>query len=205
MKPMFIVAAILVASPLSHALPISAGSSPLEIVKAQADAYEQARLAKVADAKARGDYEAFLQEATAEEIAADAGVSLDDGTPENVSNRNFKIQIMVDIASQQMEILDNEAFTSRVEPVATAGRHGGKMYSTPKGCHSTGLVLDKHHWSRKYNAPMPNSVFFIGGVALHAGSVHQRSHGCVHLESATSLYVYNLVKANPGDVEICVQ
>lgn len=32
-----------------------------------------------------------------------------------------------------------------------------------------------------YDAPMPYSVFYIGGEAFHKGSLSESSHGCVHL------------------------
>jgi lipoprotein-anchoring transpeptidase ErfK/SrfK len=54
-------------------------------------------------------------------------------------------------------------------------------------------------YSRKYdNAPMPNSVFFLGGYAVH-GTPHIRSlgrpasHGCVRLHPENARTLYNLI------------
>ena len=58
---------------------------------------------------------------------------------------------------------------------------------------------DKDHKSSIFNdAPMPNSVFFDGGIAFHAGSVYVWSHGCIHLEWAASEYFFN--NLDYGDV-----
>ena len=55
-------------------------------------------------------------------------------------------------------------------------------------------------YSSKYeNAPMPHSIFFYGGYAIHAtydvdnlGQV--ASHGCVRLDPANAEALYDLVK-----------
>ncbi len=58
---------------------------------------------------------------------------------------------------------------------------------------------DKNHRSSIFgNAPMPNSVFFNGGIAFHQGSLKVPSHGCIHLSpSASQVYFRSLA---PGDV-----
>ena len=43
------------------------------------------------------------------------------------------------------------------------------------------------HRSTLFNdAPMPNSVFFNGGIAFHQGSLTALSHGCLHLSGPAS-------------------
>ena len=62
----------------------------------------------------------------------------------------------------------------------SSGRSG---YETPTGVFTV-FQKEKLHLSKKYdNAPMPNSQFFFGGAALHAGGLpgYPSSHGCVHL------------------------
>ncbi len=60
----------------------------------------------------------------------------------------------------------------------TSGRPG---YRTPTGTFAV-YWKDKDHRSSLFNdAPMPNSVFFVGGVAFHEGSLSVASHGCIHL------------------------
>lgn len=70
-----------------------------------------------------------------------------------------------------------------------AGRAG---YRTPTGTYR---VFWKHidHVSSIYNAPMPYSIFFNGGIAFHVGSLSVPSHGCIHLSlSVAQLYWNNL-------------
>jgi lipoprotein-anchoring transpeptidase ErfK/SrfK len=58
---------------------------------------------------------------------------------------------------------------------------------------------DKNHRSSLFNgAPMPNSLFFDGDIAFHAGSLVDASHGCIHLSSAASQEYWN--RLHTGDV-----
>ena len=53
--------------------------------------------------------------------------------------------------------------------------------------HSLHLWRDKNHKSSIFNtAPMPNSVFFDGGIAFHQGSLYDQSNGCIHLSRDAS-------------------
>jgi lipoprotein-anchoring transpeptidase ErfK/SrfK len=77
----------------------------------------------------------------------------------------------------------------------TSGRSG---YRTPAGTYSA-YWFDKDHKSTIYDdAPMPNSVFFNGGIAFHAGSLSVQSHGCIHLSNSASLAFFNNLAV--GDV-----
>ena len=137
----------------------------------------------------------FARWATEEEIVADMDLSPAEQAElernaliEMTSTASAPVLINVYIGSQSMDMSVNG---TRVlsGPVATA-RPG---YSTPRGCRKPWL-LNKTQYSTKYHAPMPNSVFFVGGVALHTGNVRVKSHGCVHLNPAASLQVFNTVK-----------
>jgi len=74
-----------------------------------------------------------------------------------------------------------------------------KGYRTPVGDYQP-YVLKKIHYSRKYdNAPMPNSIFFHGGYAIHAtydvkhlGS--PASHGCIRLAPEHAKWLYHIVQ-----------
>lgn len=65
---------------------------------------------------------------------------------------------------------------------AEPGRTG---WSTPVGTFHV-LYKAQHYVSKEFNAPMPYSVFFANGVALHEGSATTPSHGCVHLSLAAA-------------------
>ena len=72
-------------------------------------------------------------------------------------------------------------------------------FETPRG-NFRAQWLDPEHLSSKYeNAPMPHSVFFSGGYAVH-GSYDVRhlgrpaSHGCVRLSPGHAATLYGLVE-----------
>ncbi|WP_269580961.1 L,D-transpeptidase [Roseibium sp. Sym1] len=80
-------------------------------------------------------------------------------------------------------------------PVSTAR----KGYRTPTGSwRPTRLERDWH--SRKYNwAPMPYSVFFYGGYAIHGTTDLKNlgrpaSHGCIRLHPKNAARLFNLVR-----------
>jgi lipoprotein-anchoring transpeptidase ErfK/SrfK len=58
--------------------------------------------------------------------------------------------------------------------------HGRKGFRTPPGTFRV-TFKNRDHVSSIYDAPMPYSVFFNGGIAFHQGSLRQTSHGCIHL------------------------
>ena len=73
-----------------------------------------------------------------------------------------------------------------------------KGYHTPRGTFRA-VRTAKIYYSKKYeNAPMPNSVFFHYGFAIH-GTYYVKnlgrpaSHGCVRLSPANSAALYGLV------------
>ena len=75
---------------------------------------------------------------------------------------------------------------------------GAPGYATPPGTFKPGWMA-KMWYSRQYDdAPMPHSVFFNGGIAVHATtSIHNlgraASHGCVRLSPANAAIFYGLV------------
>ena len=81
-------------------------------------------------------------------------------------------------------------------PVSTA-RPG---YVTPNGIYRP-VRLDRTWFSKKYhNAPMPYSIFFHGGYAIHGSYEardigHPASHGCIRLHPANARILFKLVKA----------
>ncbi len=93
-----------------------------------------------------------------------------------------KAAACVDLANEKAWLQSGGAVT--FGPVAiTSGRSG---YRTPAGTYSA-YWFDKDHKSSIYDdAPMPNSVFFNGGIAFHQGSLSEQSHGCIHLGSKAS-------------------
>lgn len=80
-------------------------------------------------------------------------------------------------------------------PVST-GRRG---YTTPSGTYRP-TRLERHWYSRKYDwAPMPWSVFFHRGYAVHgtteaANLGRPASHGCVRLRPDNASVLYSMVR-----------
>ena len=78
----------------------------------------------------------------------------------------------------------------------STGREG---YSTPRGIYQPYLLKPMHYSSKYENAPMPNSIFFHGGYAIHATEAinnlgRPASHGCVRLHPQNARWLYQIVK-----------
>ena len=101
----------------------------------------------------------------------------------------------VDISDQRMHVFVNGVQIHTFK-VSTAG----KGYRTPTGSWKP-YRMHKMWYSRKYNnAPMPHSVFYNGGYAVHATTAIKRlgrpaSHGCVRLHPTNARKFFKLVLA----------
>jgi lipoprotein-anchoring transpeptidase ErfK/SrfK len=100
----------------------------------------------------------------------------------------------IDVSSQLMTVKVN-GWPTGYWKVSTA-REG---YHTPRGAYPVTRTAAVY-FSKKYdNSPMPNSVFFYGGYAVH-GTYHigglgrPASHGCVRVAPANAAKFYALVK-----------
>ncbi|APH74669.1 hypothetical protein BSQ44_17410 [Aquibium oceanicum] len=85
-----------------------------------------------------------------------------------------------------------------------------KGYVTPRGQYSPTRMHKMWH-SRKYDmSPMPYSIFFRGGYAIHGTNYvkalgRPASHGCVRLDTANAAKLYALVKeVGAGNTRIVV-
>ncbi len=76
--------------------------------------------------------------------------------------------------------------------------HGRKGWLTPSGSFKVSFKNADHKSSLFDDAPMPNSVFFNGGIAFHQGSLSSLSHGCIHLSSSASERFFGALSV--GDV-----
>ena len=100
--------------------------------------------------------------------------------------------ITVDVSDQIMLV---ETPTDYYEWNVSTGRKG---YNTPRGIFQP-YHMTKMHYSRKYdNAPMPNSIFFLDGYAIHATEDLKRlgrpaSHGCIRLHPQNAKWLYRIV------------
>lgn len=103
------------------------------------------------------------------------------------------VRIRIDKSSQTMTVAVN-GWAQYQWAVSTAKRG----YYTPTGTWRP-FRLERSWYSRKYdNAPMPNSIFFTGGYAIH-GTVHvsqlgrPASRGCIRLHPAHARELFALV------------
>jgi lipoprotein-anchoring transpeptidase ErfK/SrfK len=105
-----------------------------------------------------------------------------------------KVDIGIDLSQQQMRVsvLGRPAYRW---PVSTA-RPG---YRTPTGTFRP-IRLERSWYSTIYDyAPMPYSIFFYGGYAIHGTTETSRlgrpvSHGCVRLHPGNARTLFNLVR-----------
>jgi hypothetical protein len=90
-------------------------------------------------------------------------------------------------------------------PVSTA-RWG---YRTPNGTYRPER-LERKWFSRKYDwSPMPYSIFFSGGYAIHGSNEVSRlgrpaSHGCIRLHPANAAVLFALVQERRHSTTIVV-
>jgi lipoprotein-anchoring transpeptidase ErfK/SrfK len=104
-----------------------------------------------------------------------------------------EVFITIDKSEQRMYV---ETPTDYYEWNVSTARKG---YHTPVGNYQPYLIKPMHY-SRKYdNAPMPHSIFFHGGYAIHATEDLKRlgrpaSHGCIRLHPRNARWLYRLVQ-----------
>lgn len=85
-------------------------------------------------------------------------------------------------------------------PVST-GRSG---YGTPSGVFYPQMMARRWFSKKYYSSPMPHSIFFYHGFAIHGTNDLRRlgglaSHGCVRLHPSNAATLYALVERNGRD------
>ena len=120
--------------------------------------------------------------------------------------------IVIDKRTQTMVVDSDEG--QYEWPVSTA-RKGinpktHRPYFTPSG-HFYPQGLERMHYSKEYdNSPMPYSIFFKGGFAIH-GTPHvgnlgrPASHGCVRLHPQNARTLYDIVNHDRYDTRIVIR
>jgi len=104
------------------------------------------------------------------------------------------IKVVVDISSQRLTLYANDKKVYRWK--VSTGRY---KYPTPRGRYKP-YSLQRMHYSKKYdNAPMPYSVFFRKGFAIHGTtSIHRlgrkASHGCIRLHPRNAKIFYDIIQ-----------
>jgi len=112
-------------------------------------------------------------------------------------------QTDITISKSRQRMIVHSSEGSYSWPVSTARRG----YYTPTGSFHP-YSLQPMHYSRKYdNAPMPHSIFFSGGYAIHAtphtGNLGRpASHGCVRLSPGNAATLYGIVRNDMEETTI---
>ena len=111
------------------------------------------------------------------------------------------VQIRIDLSSQRMSV----SSTSGHYVWAVSSARSG--YATPRGSYRP-QRLEAMHYSRKYHmSPMPHSIFFNGGYAIHGTYSTSElgrpaSHGCIRLSPGNAAALYRMVKAEGARISI---
>ena len=106
------------------------------------------------------------------------------------------VLVHIDKSSQRMSVsVDGSA--RYTWPVST-GRSG---YGTPSGVFHPQMMARRWYSKKYYNSPMPHSIFFYYGFAIHGTNDLGRlggpaSHGCVRLHPSHAAALYALVERN---------
>ena len=103
------------------------------------------------------------------------------------------VQVRISLASQRMNVnVDGSHYATWA---ISTGKQG---YGTPAGSFRP-QSMNKMHYSRRYNmTPMPHSIFFHYGFAIHGTSAVRNlgqpaSHGCIRLSPQNARALYSLV------------
>jgi lipoprotein-anchoring transpeptidase ErfK/SrfK len=107
---------------------------------------------------------------------------------------NANVVVHISRSSQNMAVIVDG--TQRYNWRVSTGRPG---LGTPGGTFHP-QMLARHWYSKKYNnSPMPHSIFFTGGIAIHGTYEishlgRAASHGCVRLDPSNAALLFGLVQ-----------
>ena len=109
------------------------------------------------------------------------------------STASANVLIQVDKSAQEMTVSVDGA--PRYHFAVSTGRPG---YGTPSGTFHPQRMERTWFSKEYYNSPMPHSIFFHGGFAIHGSYEINRlggpaSHGCVRLHPSNAATLYALV------------
>ena len=113
--------------------------------------------------------------------------------------------VQINRASQRMTVIENGRPIHQW--VVSTGRAG---YGTPSGVFHPQRMARTWFSKAYYNSPMPHSIFFYGGYAIHGTyAINQlggpASHGCVRLYPGNAATLFGLVqREGPGRTTIIV-
>ncbi|MFK7901262.1 MAG: L,D-transpeptidase [Nitratireductor sp.] len=104
------------------------------------------------------------------------------------------VEARIDVSEQKMYVYRNGVLRHKWR-VSTAR----KGFSTPRGSWRPTRMHKEYYSKKYYNSPMPYSIFYYGGYAIHGTNAIKRlgrpaSHGCVRLHPKNAARLFNMVK-----------
>ena len=117
----------------------------------------------------------------------------------SIESAEARLDILVDKATQRMMVTQN-GYMRYVWPVST----GRDETATPNGVYSPQRLERNWFSTAYYNSPMPYSIFFHNGYAIHGSYAIDRlggpaSHGCVRLHPHHAALLFDLVQQEGPD------
>ena len=114
------------------------------------------------------------------------------------------VLISVNKSTQQMSVAVDGV--PRYRFAVSTGRAG---YGTPSGTYRPQRLAASWFSKLYYNSPMPHSIFFHGGYAIHGSYEINRlggpaSHGCIRLHPANAATLFELVRSEGMDATTIV-
>ena len=109
------------------------------------------------------------------------------------SEASAAVQVRISLSSQRMNVsVDGASYATWA---ISTGRQG---YGTPAGTYRPQSLRPFHRSSRYNWAPMPHSIFFYHGYAIHGTNEVRNlgrpaSHGCIRLSPGNARTLYGLV------------
>ena len=104
------------------------------------------------------------------------------------------IVVHIDRSTQRMSVIVDGA--PRYNWRVSTARRG---YVTPPGTYHPQMLAKRWYSKKYYNSPMPHSIFFYGGFAIHGTyEISQlggpASHGCVRLDPGNAATLFGIVE-----------
>jgi hypothetical protein len=120
-----------------------------------------------------------------------------------IGSAEAKLDILVDKVTQRMLVIQ-DGYIRYMWPVST----GRDNMATPNGAYVPQRLERNWFSTAYYNSPMPFSIFFHNGYAIHGSYAIDRlggpaSHGCVRLHPHHAAILFDLVQQEgPGNTKI---
>lgn len=160
-------------------------------------------------AEALADPAKFIDSHTPGEVSMAFGLPGDNRyVISNAKAQLAAVRIRVNLSTQRLTVEGSE-----VNKTFKISSGLAPKYATPGSgkCFAPDFIEAMHYSSLYNKAPMPNSVFFNGNIAIHGTEAEwllgkPASHGCIRLSKANAKTLYDVVKANgKSKASICVE